>query len=203
MSTRLLLARHAAHDELGRVLSGRGDGAGLSTTGHAQAERLAQRLRRAGAVALYTSPRRRARETATIIGRCAGLDVELRPELDEIDFGDWTGREFASLADNPVWRSWNEQRATSRPPGGEAMHEALSRLLRWTEKLPALHPEGTVLAVSHADVIKAALLAHLGASLDAHWRLEVSSASLSAIELWAGGGRVRFVNDTAALDGEE
>jgi probable phosphoglycerate mutase len=199
MPTILLLARHAAHAEFGQVLSGRNDSAGLSAEGEAQALRLAGRLRRERPVALHASPRRRARETAAMLGEALGLAVSNEPALDEIDFGAWTGRDFAALEDDPGWRSWNQQRATACPPGGEAMHEAASRALRWVASLPGRHPDGVILGVSHADVIKAVLLPHLGATLDAHWRIEVAPASLSALELWPGGGRARFVNDTSAL----
>jgi probable phosphoglycerate mutase len=195
MPTLLLLARHAAHEDAGRVLSGRSDAAPLTAQGRAQAAALARRLR---AEVLHASPRRRARDTAA----ATGMPVLADPALDEIDFGAWTGRDFAALADDPAWRSWNEQRATARPPGGEAMHEAQSRILRWIEALPARHPDATVAAVSHADVIKAALCAHLGLTLDAHWRFDIAPASVSAIELWPGGGRVRFVNDMTASDAE-
>ncbi|WP_270937046.1 histidine phosphatase family protein, partial [Falsiroseomonas oryzae] len=182
------------------ALSGRSDAAGLSAAGRAQAARLSRRLLRARPVALHTSPRRRAQETAALLAATLGLPPIAEPALDEIDFGAWTGRSFDALDDDPAWRSWNEQRGTARPPGGEAMHEALARVLRWTETLAGTHPDSTLLAVSHADVIKAALCAHLGLTLDAHWRLEVAPASLSGVELWPGGGRVRFVNDTAALE---
>ncbi|HEV7266052.1 MAG TPA: histidine phosphatase family protein [Falsiroseomonas sp.] len=200
MPTTLLLARHAAHAEFGRVLSGRGDAAGLGTEGRAQAMRLARRLGRERPAALHASPRRRAIETATLLGKALGLAVVAEPALDEIDFGAWTGRTFGELEQDPAWRSWNEQRGTACPPDGEPMHEALSRALRWTGTLPANHPDAVVLAVSHADVIKAVLLAHLGASLDAHWRIEIGAASLSVLELWPGGGRVRFMNETPAGD---
>ncbi|WP_372618248.1 histidine phosphatase family protein [Falsiroseomonas sp.] len=200
MPTTLLLARHAAHAEFGQVLSGRSDAAGLSAEGRAQAAGLARRLRRERPVALHASPRRRALETAQLLGEALGLPVITEPALDEIEFGAWTGRAFATLEDDPAWRSWNEQRATASPPEGEAMHAALSRVLRWTGGLPARHPDAVILAVSHADVIKAVLLAHLGATLDAHWRVEVGGASLSAVELWPGGGRVRLVNETPAGD---
>jgi broad specificity phosphatase PhoE len=184
MATLLLLMRHAAHEEAGRVLSGRTDEAALTPEGRASV------ALRAPPAAAYASPRRRAQETAALLG----LATRTEPALDEMDFGAWTGRSFAALEDDPAWRSWNEQRATARPPGGEAMHEAQSRVLRWIEALPARHPDATVLAVSHADVIKAAICAHLGLTLDAHWRFEIAPASLSALELWPGGGRVRFVN---------
>jgi probable phosphoglycerate mutase len=200
MGTLLLLLRHAAHAEAGLVLSGREDGAALTPAGIATARAQLPRLRRERPVALHASPRRRARETAALVGDALGLAPQIEPALDEIDFGAWTGRRFGALESDPAWRSWNEQRATARPPAGEAMHEAASRVLGWIETLPALRPHAVVLAVSHADVIKAALAAHLGLSLDAHWRFDIAPASLSAIELWPGGGRVRFQNTLPGSD---
>jgi len=199
--TTLLLARHARHDRVARILCGRMPGVHLGAEGRAQAARLAARAARLRPAALYTSPQPRARETAAAVSAACGLPAEACDALDEIGFGDWTGLDFEALEADPRWRAWNAQRATARPPGGEAMHEAQSRLLRWTETLPALHPGATVLAVGHADVIKAALLAHLGLSLDAHDRLEVAPASLSALTLWPGGGRVRWINELPAEEG--
>ncbi|PWS37022.1 histidine phosphatase family protein [Falsiroseomonas bella] len=197
MATRLLLARHAAHAEVGRVLSGRTDRCGLSSEGEAQAARLARQLRDCRPTTLPTSPRRRARETAAILGKALDLHPAQEPLLDEIDFGAWTGCAFASLEDDPAWRSWNTQRGTAMPPGGETMAEAAARVLRWIGTLPARFPDGTLLAVTHADVIKAALLVHLGAGLDAYWRLEIAPASISELELWPGGGRVIRINHCA------
>lgn len=197
MPTLLLLARHAAHEEAGRLLSGRTDAAPLTAEGRAQAARLARRLQRERPVALHASPRRRAAETAALLAPVLGLDPRTEALLDEIAFGTWEGRAFAELDQDPAWQSWNRQRATARAPAGESMQDVLCRVLRWTEALPLRHPDAAIVAVSHADVIKAALCAHLGLTLDAHWRLEVAPGSLSAIELWPGGGRVRLMNEAS------
>ncbi|WP_237213958.1 histidine phosphatase family protein [Falsiroseomonas oryziterrae] len=198
MALRLLLTRHAAHGDAGRVLSGRTDRTGLSEEGRAQASRLARRLRRDGPRHLVASPRRRAQETARILGEALRLEPRSDPALDEIEFGAWTGRSFAELGDAPGWPAWNEQRAVGRAPGGEAMHEVQSRVLVWAEGLHASGLDGAVVAVSHADVIKAAVCAYLGLSLDAHLRFDIAPGSLSGIELWQGGGRVLFVNEAPA-----
>ncbi|MGG5822604.1 histidine phosphatase family protein [Falsiroseomonas sp. HW251] len=187
----LLLARHAAHRGAGQVLSGRTDETGLTEVGRAQAAALTARLLARPPSMLVASPRRRARETAAIVATSLKRPVDVADALDELDYGEWTGREIASLAAEPAWRCWNEQRGVGRPPGGEAMHEAQSRILRWIEALPQ---GGPVLAISHGDVIKAALAAFLGLSLDAHQRFDIAPASLSAIELWPGGGRVLWMN---------
>ena len=63
-----------------------GDDPPLSATGLRQAERLAARVRRAGATAIYSSPYRRAVETARILGNHVREDarlVEIELELGE------------------------------------------------------------------------------------------------------------------------
>jgi broad specificity phosphatase PhoE len=52
--------------------------------------------------------------------------------------------------------------------------------------------------VSHADVIKAALAAVLGLTLDAHDRFDIAPASLSTLVLWEGGGKVVGLNAVPA-----
>lgn len=193
--TTLLLARHASHSVVHGVLVGRDPDVRLSAAGRAEAARLARRVARERPVALYTSPQTRCRETAAAIAEACRLVPEACDAIDEIDFGAWRGRGFADLETDPRWTVWNASRGTARPPGGEAMHEAQSRVLRWTATLAERHGEAVVIAVSHADVIKAAIMAHLGLHLDAHHRFDIAPASLSAVALWPGGGRLRFVNE--------
>lgn len=197
-STLLWLVRHATHTRVASVLCGRMADVGLDEAGHAQAARLADRLMRESPRALYASPQRRACETAEGVALRCGLPAAVAPDIDEIDFGDWTGLTFATLHDDPLWQRWNDARATVRPPRGESMAEAQDRVLRWAWCLRARHPGGTVVAVSHADVIKAALAGILGLSLDCHARFEIAPASISAVALWEGGAKVLQVNETVA-----
>lgn len=193
--TTLLLVRHARHSVVNSVLCGRSAGVRLSDAGRAEAMRLAHRLVRLAPAAVFTSPQPRAVETAEIIATTCNLAAQVEDALDEIDFGEWTGHPFADLDADPHWQAWNAHRAAMRPPGGEAMHEAQSRLARWIATLPTSHPDATVVAVSHADVIKGGVLAMLDLSLDAHHRIEVAPASVSTLTLWPGGGRVRSLNE--------
>lgn len=94
--------RHAHHDRLGRVLCGRMPGVSLSEQGRAQAHVLAARFETLRSARVLASPQARAQETAAPVGDAAGVPVETAPELDVIDFGDWTGRSFDSLADDPL-----------------------------------------------------------------------------------------------------
>jgi probable phosphoglycerate mutase len=204
----LLLARHAAHDRVDRVLCGRMPGVHLGAAGRAQAARLAERVAREGrpVAALHTSPQPRAAETAEAIARRCGLAATPCAALDEIDFGPaWTGRDFASLAGDPAWRRWNAGRASAAPPaGGESMAAVQRRVMAWMAELPGRHPAGgVVVAVSHGDVIKAAVAGVLGLTLDAHWRFEVGPAALSAVALEPGGGAGRLLLLNEAPPAEE
>src|SRR5947209_20190589 len=97
MAAMVHLVRHCAHGDVGHVLSGRCAGASLTAEGRAEAAWLAARFLDERIAAIQSSPRLRARETAETIGAALGLSVEIVDALDEIDFGDWTGRSFAEL----------------------------------------------------------------------------------------------------------
>lgn len=196
MTTTVFLVRHAAHDRLGRVLTGRMAGVRLGEDGRRQTERLAGRLARAAATAVYSSPLERARETAEPIARRLDLPVRVDPAIDEIDFGDWTGRAFDALEEEPLWRQWNVWRGGTRCPGGETMGQAQARIVGFIGRLRLDHPETGVVLVSHGDMIKAALAHHLGLSLDLMQRIEIAPASISVMEIGAWGPRILCVNET-------
>jgi probable phosphoglycerate mutase len=194
----LYLVRHAAHALVGRVLAGRMAGAGLGEEGRRQSGRLAERLAGAPLDAIHASPRERAQETAAPLAARHGLAVETASALDEIDFGAWTGRPFAELVEDPVWESFNRFRSGTRPPGGETMLEAQARILGFCEEIRRRRPDGHVALVSHADVLRGAILHWLGAPLDLFLRIEVEPASLTIVELAEWGPRLLVLNETIA-----
>ncbi|WP_241671053.1 histidine phosphatase family protein [Dankookia rubra] len=195
MATTILLVRHAAHPLLGKVLCGRMAGVELDGAGRDQAARLGTRIAVRKPDALFTSSLSRARDTAQAIADASGLVVQPCEALDEIDFGDWTGARFDDLEGDPRWVRWNGERAKSCPPGGEPMQQAQSRVVAGIHQMKTSYPHGTVVAVSHADIIKAALLWCIGLTLDAHMRFDIDPASSSALVLWDGGGRLMWMNE--------
>jgi broad specificity phosphatase PhoE len=194
--TRLLLVRHAAHDWLGRGIPGRMAGVSINDEGRLQAQALAQRLAGAAIDAIYSSPQQRTRETVAPLAARLALPVEIAAEFDEIDFGDWTGRQFSELEreDAALWHHWIEQRSTAQPPGGEAFGRVAQRAMAGLERLRQLHPDRTVLVLSHGDVIKAALASCLGMSLDQLERFDIDPASMSVLASAGDGWKVRLVN---------
>lgn len=195
MTTRFFLVRHAAHDQLGRVLTGRSPGVGLNAAGRRQAESLAAHLSVQRISAVQTSPLDRARQTAEPIARRLGLPLQVSEALNEIDFGLWSGRSFEDLSPDPLWRRWNTERATTRAPGGETMEEARTRFVSAIDALAARHRDTGVVLVSHCDMIKAVLARPLGLSLDRIHDFEIQPASVSVLDMREG--RLR----TVAIDG--
>ena len=197
--TTFLLVRHAAHDWLGRGLAGRMGDVSLNAQGWLQAEALVGRLEGRPIHAIYSSPQPRTTQTAAAVAGRRRLKVNVMPAFDEIDFGDWTGREFAGLEGDPQWRDWNEHRGSARVPGGEAFADVQQRAVLGIEQLRVRHPERTVLVVSHADVIKAIVGTALGMSLDLLERFEISPASVSVLEAGEGWVQVKLLNSQGAL----
>lgn len=192
------LVRHAAHDHVGRILTGRASGFGLSEEGREQAGRLASWFEGHPVSAVETSPRERALETALAIGATVGCAPVVVTAADEIDFGHWTGRSFAELDPDPTWRNWNERRAESCPPGGEPMAAVRDRIVAHLRRIATSVSDGVVVLVSHADVIKAALADALGLSLDHLHRFDIAPASVSSILVGGWGARVLSVNTVPA-----
>lgn len=195
-ATTIFLVRHAAHDRVDRVLCGRMPGVSLGEVGKAQAARVAERLSGEGLSAVYSGPLERACETAEPIARlAAAAPVAVAAGLDEIDVGAWTGRSFADLDGDPRWASWNAGRARAETPGGESMRAVQDRVVGELDAIRERHRGGRVAAVSHADVIKAAVCGVLGLSLDRYGAFDVAPASVSAVVLWQGGGKVLTLNE--------
>ncbi|AUW57294.1 histidine phosphatase family protein [Sphingobium sp. SCG-1] len=193
MTVPLLLVRHAAHGHLGRILTGRGSDIALSSDGVTQAERLAQALTDWPVAAIYSSPQHRCRQTAAIIGDRLALAVQTSDALDEIDFGEWTGREFTDLEQDALWHRWNTTRSKTQPPGGERMTKAIERVAAFLDKLGAGDAQ-TVLCVTHADIIRGAIAHYLGLSLDNILRFDVDPASLSTLQFEGGQARLTTLN---------
>lgn len=198
MTATILLVRHARHGDVDQRLTGRGGDVPLTAAGRTEAEVLAGQVPTLGASAIHASPQRRARETAEIVGRGLGLPVAVEARLDEVDFGEWTGRSFADLDRDPAWADWNTARGSARPPGGESMGEAQARAVACVGALAAANPGRTLLLVSHADIIRAVVAHVIGLPLDRLLALDIDPASVTTLHVGDWGGRLAGLNHLPA-----
>lgn len=193
----VLLVRHGVTGTTGKVLPGRAPGLHLADQGREQARIAAERIAALPRVdAVYSSPLERARETAAPISAARGLKTRIERGLLECDFGTWTGKRLATLAKLPEWQLVQRSPSTFRFPDGESFTEMQTRMVSTLDELRARHPGGTIVCVSHADTIKAAVAHAMGTHIDLFQRIVISPASVTAIVWTPGGPIVLAVNST-------
>lgn len=194
--TTFFLIRHASMDSLGHRIVGREPAIHLNQQGRAEAQKLAARLAQLPVSAIYSSPMERAQETAKAIAGALGREVLIDEGLNEVDYGEWTGKTFDELHRMSEWRRYNRRRNTAEIPGGESMPQLAERAWQTMEQLRKSHDAGVVILVSHADWIRAAAAHYAEASLDVLQRFDVDPASISILRVDGQKGRVVRWNDT-------
>jgi probable phosphoglycerate mutase len=196
-ATTVLLVRHGQTPTTGKVLPGRTKGLHLADTGREQAETTAANIAALQRVdAVYSSPLERAKETAAPIARARGLRTRSARGLLECDFGEWTGADQGELRKLPEWKQVQRYPSGFRFPNGESFAEMQQRMVDAVCELTRAHRGSTIVAVSHADTIKAAVAHALGTHLDLFQRIVVSPCSISAVVYSDEGPVVLAVNST-------
>lgn len=217
----MLLVRHGTTATTGKVLPGRAAGLHLSDSGREQAAAVAERLSawsqaaarpartggreaktsepRRGIAAVYASPLERTRETAAAIAKAVGLRVQVERGLLECDFGEWTGGSLKELSKLPEWATVQRYPSGFSFPGGESFVAMQARIVDTIGRLRERHPGEAVVAVSHADPIKAAVAEAVGTHLDLFQRIVISPCSVTAVTYGSNGPTVLAVNSTGSL----
>lgn len=193
----LILVRHgqtAANAEgllLGRMESP------LTELGRRQAVAVARAVGAAGPapVAVISSPRQRARDTAEGFG----LTVEIDERWAELDYGDYDG---VALADVPaaLWTAWRADPAFA-PPGGESLTALGLRVREACTELVARSHDEDIVVVSHVSPIKAAVAWALGVDDGIAWRMRLDPASITRVAGGPAGASLRTFNEVAHLAG--
>ncbi len=190
----LVLVRHALPLRVDVAPDGGPADPGLAPRGLEQAERLVDALRLDDVAALYTSPRRRARETAAPLEHALGLVAEVEPDLDEFD------------RDDPSYVPVEELAAANDPRflrlmNGDLYSEDVDpvefrrRVVAAVEGVVARHETGTAVLFCHAGVCNA-YLGHVLGQAKPIWYAP-GYCSLNRVAASRSGRRaVRSMNET-------
>jgi probable phosphoglycerate mutase len=195
--TTFYLIRHTERSGDPQQLAGRQSGVVLTDAGRAHAERIAHVLAQHPIARVFCSPQERAQQTAEPLARRRGLRAEVSRAIDEIDFGEWTGKTFAELALDKRWLCFNQDRGKTAAPRGESLAAVQVRFVEALRLWRDMYPENEIAVVSHADPIKLALAHFSGLPLAEFDRFEIGLGSISMVEVDHRGGRVRRCNDSA------
>jgi broad specificity phosphatase PhoE len=195
VATTIVLARHGETDwNRARRFQGHAD-VPLNAAGRAQAVELATRLEGQRFSAVYTSPLRRAAETAAIVGARLGVQPRPHDALREVDLGPWSGlsEEEVEARFPKGYARWLENRAAGWHDG-ETYEELAARVVAGLREIARRHPGETLLAITHGGPIRSARASALGLSADeihpltaplgncATYRIAVRDGNLEAVD---------------------
>lgn len=156
MTTHIYLLRHGeAVANVERYFNGYTD-CELTQNGKVQAELAALRLRNIKFDAVYTSDLQRTVDTVKPFCELSGLPFERKPELREINGGDWEGLRWADLPNlyPEQYENWDNRPHLFEAPSGETMKNFSERSINAVNDIIKNHEGQSVLIVTHGTVIR-------------------------------------------------
>ena len=199
---KLILVRHGETEwNKKRRIQGCRSDTRLSPKGLEEADRLATVLRKERIDAIYSSPMKRAAETAQIIADACKMKVELFNELREIDAGALDGlfeRELTGTYE-AAWKGLRGGNPSTPLPGGESLQDLQKRTSWAVDRMLEKHVDGTVVVVAHLLANLVIVCQALGINLGQIARLRQAPASITTLEMTTQGSSLLLLNDTCHL----
>jgi broad specificity phosphatase PhoE len=199
---KLILVRHGETEwNKQRRIQGCRSDTRLSPKGLGEADRLAAALCKGRMDAIYSSPMKRAAETAQIIADACRMKVQVFHELREIDAGELDGlfeRELTGSYET-AWKELCGGNATAPLPGGESLQDLQKRTSWAIDRMLEKHIDGTVVVVAHLLVNLVVVCQVLGIDLSQVAHLRQAPASITTLEMTMQGNSLLLLNDTCHL----
>ena len=205
--TELILLRHG-ETEWNRELRFQGQvDVPLNATGHAQAQRLAQRLAGEPIDHLVSSDLSRARQTADPFARqvqaSRGIGLDVDAALREQAFGRIDGMRVEDIKRDhaDVWAGWTQFQSDYVVPGGESTRQFHTRVMAALWQMVASHPGRTLAVVTHGGVLDMVFRTARGLGLEGPRQSAIPNAGISRVRMQDGVVELLQWADTAHLDG--
>jgi alpha-ribazole phosphatase len=172
---------------------------GLSDRGQFQAQMAAQALSGEPLAAVYSSPSRRARQSAEFLGKVKGLAVQILEGLCEIDFGDFEGLTYEEIEGQypEQYQRWMTRPTEIHFPGGESFAQMQTRVIATTTKLCQRHQGESIAIVAHGGVNRIILAEALAMPATHIFRIAQRYAALNLVIYYEGLPTVELVNGCA------
>ena len=199
--TSVWLLRHPEPDAVAR---GRCYGSldlALSKDGMQQAHAVAKALAATPLAAIYTSPRQRCTQAASILALGRDCSVEIVEDLRELDFGEFEGRTYDEIAEAypEIYRQWMERPTGVRFPGGERFVDMVERVMTAETHLRLRHAGQSIALVTHAGAIRIILGNALGMDLANIFRIGQEYSAVNLVRYFGSNPVVGLMNGDAGL----
>ncbi len=198
--TTIILARHGETEwNAEEIFRGRVD-VDLNETGIREAELLAEHLSYMTIAAVYSSPLKRALQTAEMIAKHHDVKVEVAPQLIDLDYGEWQGLSHETVRDRygQLYHEWLNSPQLVKMPAGESLDDVRRRAISLVENITA-KAEDTVVLVSHRVVHKVLICALLALDSAHFWNIRIDTAGISVFAYEDGRFVLTRHNDTSFL----
>lgn len=175
----------------------------LDEIGLSQARATADALTNVGLQAVFSSPLKRAFNTAELIAQAAGLSARPLPDLIDIDYGAWQGKTLAEAEEaHPfLYSRWQTAPHLVQFPDGESLDQVRMRTIRAIIGCATLYPDGVVCLVAHQVVNKVLLGVVLGIGNEGFWRITQATCCINVFRYASQEHRfiIDVLNDTHHL----
>ncbi len=161
MGVKLFLIRHGQTES---NVEGRYQGSmdtNLTETGKEQALAAKKYLSKVKFSSIYSSPLKRAMQTAVIMADGTGLEIKVREDLKEMNFGKWEGMKFEEINTSyrQDYQDWLADPYKNPPTDGESFGSLIKRADSAVKKIITENPDGSSVAViTHGGVILALIV---------------------------------------------
>ena len=172
----------------------------LSESGKLQARLWERELSEIELNIIYCSALERSKVTASIIAGARKQNVEIIPELREINLGDWEGMEIEQVKRvfAEQWRMRGMEIGNYRPPNGESFSDLASRVLPVFQSMVD-NLKGNILIVGHSGVNRVILCHALGMPLANLFNICQDYGCMNILEFSVGCLRLKAMNILPSL----
>ena len=199
---RVILIRHAqtSWNQVRRIQGGNSD-TRLNEEGERQRRCLALKLKTEQIQAVYSSPLRRAMDTARAIADAQGLEVIAEPALKEINCGTLEGTPAREIGNRlrQLLLGGDEGALLFKKCGGESLEELRERAWGAIQRLASRHPDEVIAVVSHYFVIAVILCAVLDHPVSQIGKFRLGETSISTVIFGDSGPYLSLFNDRCHL----
>jgi len=196
----LILARHGETVwNVEKIYRGRVD-VNLDEVGIKQAELLGKNLSNWELEAIYSSPLRRALDTANIIARYQKIGVHIAEGLIDFDYGEWQSlpEQEAKRLYPTLHNEWHNNPHKVKMPGGESLEDVRRRAIGVVNDVLSKYQDSVVL-VSHRVVNKVLICSLMGLDNSYFWNIKQDVGGITIFNYVDGHFVLTKHNDTSHL----
>jgi broad specificity phosphatase PhoE len=175
------LLRHGQSEANVRgILAGPDNSVKLSEKGRRESRIVSKHLQKIEFTHIYSSPISRCLQTVDpLTSAKPQIPLLLEERIQEMNYGDWNGKDLKSLSKKREWKSIQNQPSKFKFPQGESFTQLRKRVQSFLNEIES--KTGPILVVSHGDVIKMILTCTLELSTDNFQKFLIQPASISII----------------------